>query len=120
MTGAVLRFDFPKYRGISGNVARQRTTFPEFPPYMEAETPEERKARHQIARNYAVLPHEYLEEMDILKRRGVWAALQGATGVQRGWRLEGAEKVLWKRVKKQEDRFQEHYKELSRVGGPVL
>lgn len=67
-----------------------------------------------MARNYAALPHEYLEEMDILSdaefgrlcRALLMYSMDGKEG-----QLEGAEKVLWKRVKRQEDRFQESYDE---------
>ena len=69
-----------------------------------------------MARNYAPLPHEYLEEMDILSDaefgRLCRALLRYSVDGKEG-RLEGAEKVLWKRVKMQEDRFQESYKELA-------
>lgn len=67
-----------------------------------------------MARNYAALPHEYLEEMDILSDaefgRLCRALLQYSMDGKEG-QLEGAEKVLWKRVKKQEDRFKESYEE---------
>lgn len=67
-----------------------------------------------MARNYAALPHEYLEEMDILSDaefgRLCRALLQYSMDGKEG-QLEGAEKVLWKRVKRQEDRFKESYKE---------
>lgn len=69
-----------------------------------------------MARNYAPLPHEYLEEMDILSDaefgRLCRALLRYSVDGKEG-RLEGAEKVLWKRVKMQEDRFRESYKELT-------
>lgn len=62
-----------------------------------------------MARNYAALPHEYLEEMDILSDaefgRLCRALLQYSMDGKEG-QLEGAEKVLWKRVKRQEDLFQ--------------
>lgn len=67
-----------------------------------------------MARNYAALPHEYLEEMDILSDaefgRLCRALLQYSMDGKEG-QLEGAEKVLWKRVKRQEDRFKESYEE---------
>lgn len=69
-----------------------------------------------MARNYAALLHEYLEEMDILSDaefgRLCRALLRYSMDGKEG-QLEGAEKVLWKRVKKQEDRFQESYEEKS-------
>ena len=67
-----------------------------------------------MARNYAALPHEYLEEMDILSDAEfgrLCRALLAYSMDGREGQLEGAEKVLWKRVKKQEDRFRESYKE---------
>ena len=70
-----------------------------------------------MARSYAVLLHEYLEEMDILSDAEfgrLCRALLAYSADGREVRLEGAEKVLWKRVKKQEDRFQESYKEQVR------
>lgn len=74
------------------------------------------KSGDQVARNYAALLHEYLEEMDILSDaefgRLCRALLQYSVDGKEG-QLEGAEKVLWKRVKKQEDRFQESYEEKS-------
>lgn len=69
-----------------------------------------------MARNYAPLPHEYLEEMDTLSDaefgRLCRALLQYSMAGKEG-QLQGAEKVVWKRVKMQEDRFQESYKELT-------
>lgn len=65
-----------------------------------------------MARNYAPLPHEYLEEMDILSDaefgRLCRALLQYSMAGKEG-QLQGAEKVVWKRVKMQEDRFRENY-----------
>ena len=69
-----------------------------------------------MARNYVSLPHEYLEEMDILSDaefgRLCRALLRYSMTGKEG-QLQGAEKVLWKRAKMQEDRFQENYRELS-------
>lgn len=69
-----------------------------------------------MARNYAALPHEYLEEMDTLSDaefgRLCRALLRYSMAGEEG-RLQGAEKVVWKRVKMQEDRFQASYKELT-------
>lgn len=67
-----------------------------------------------MARNYAALPHEYLEEMDILSDAEfgrLCRALLAYSMDGREGQLEGAEKVLWKRVKKQEDRFKASYEE---------
>ena len=69
-----------------------------------------------MARNYVSLPHEYLEEMDVLSDaefgRLCRALLKYSMTGEDG-QLQGAEKVLWKRVKMQEDRFQESYRELA-------
>lgn len=70
-----------------------------------------------MARNYAVLLHEYLEEMDILSDAEfgrLCRALLAYSADGREVQLEGVEKVLWKRVKKQEDRFQENYEDQIR------
>ncbi len=67
-----------------------------------------------MARNYAALLHEYLEEMDILSDAEfgrLCRALLAYSMDGREGQLEGAEKVLWKRVKKQEDRFKKNYEE---------
>lgn len=69
-----------------------------------------------MARNYAALPHEYLEEMDILSDEEfgrLCRALLQYSMDGKECRLQGAEKVLWKRAKMQEDRFQESYRELT-------
>lgn len=69
-----------------------------------------------MARNYAALPHEYLEEMDILSDEEfgrLCRALLQYSMDGRECSLQGAEKVLWKRAKMQEDRFQESYRELT-------
>ncbi len=71
-----------------------------------------------MARNYAALLHEYLEEMDILSDAEfgrLCRALLAYSMDGREGQLEGAEKVLWKRVKNQEDRFQENYKEQAKA-----
>ncbi len=69
-----------------------------------------------MARNYAALPHEYLEEMDILSDaefgRLCRALLKYSMTGEEG-QLEGAEKVLLKRVYMQERRFQESYSDLT-------
>ena len=67
-----------------------------------------------MARNYAALLHEYLEEMDILSDAEfgrLCRALLVYSADGKEVQLEGAEKVLWKRVKRQEDRFRESYEE---------
>lgn len=67
-----------------------------------------------MARNYVALPFEYLEEFEDLTYeevgRLVCALLHyGATGEDK--KPEGREGLLWRRVVKQEDRFQESYEE---------
>ena len=67
-----------------------------------------------MARNYVALPFEYLEEFEDLTYeevgRLVCALLHyGATGEEK--KPEGREGLLWRRVVKQEDRFQESYEE---------
>ena len=69
-----------------------------------------------MARNYAALPHEYLEEMSALSDeefgRLIRALLQySATGQIP--ELTGAERILLPRVKMQEDRYRANYAELS-------
>lgn len=65
-----------------------------------------------MARNYAALPHEYLDEFEELTDeelgRLVRALLHySAEGVEPV--LEGNERFLWRRVARQEDRYQESY-----------
>lgn len=67
-----------------------------------------------MARNYVALPFEYLEEFEDLTYeevgRLVCALLHyGATGEEK--KPEGREGLLWRRVVKQEDRYQESYEE---------
>jgi len=68
-----------------------------------------------MARNYVALPFEYLEEFEDLTYeevgRLVCALLHyGATGEEK--KPEGREGLLWRRVVKQEDRFQDSYEEV--------
>lgn len=67
-------------------------------------------------RIYAAVPHEYLEEMELLNDaefgRLIRALLKySMTGEIPS--LSGSERVLFPRVKMQEDRFQESYEDLS-------
>lgn len=69
-----------------------------------------------MARNYAALPHEYLTEMELLNDaefgRLIRALLvYSATGETPS--LSGSERVLFPRVKAQEDRFKASYEELT-------
>lgn len=71
-----------------------------------------------MARNYAALPHEYIEEFAELTYeeigRLVCALLRySATGEAE--KPEGNERFLWRRVMAQEDRFQESYDEIAKA-----
>lgn len=71
-----------------------------------------------MARNYAALPHEYLEEMEMLSDaefgRLCRALLKySMTGEEE--RLQGAEKVLLKRVFLQERRYQDSYDDITKA-----
>lgn len=69
-----------------------------------------------MARNYAALPHDYLEEMELLSdaefgrlcRALLVYSKTGTTPT-----LDGNERMLIKRVTMQEDRFQESYLDVS-------
>jgi hypothetical protein len=69
-----------------------------------------------MARNYAPLPHEYLQEMAALSDeefgRLIRALLQYSMTGQMP-ELTGIERILLPRVKMQEDRFRANYAELS-------
>lgn len=70
-----------------------------------------------MARNYAALPHEYLEEMAELSDEEfgrLCRALLAYSSCGEAGTLEGTERVVWPRVKMQEDRFQSSYKDTSR------
>ena len=67
-------------------------------------------------REYTALPHEYLDEMDVLTDeefgRLVRALLQySITGEEAD--LPGNEKLLWKRVRNREDRYKAGFDEVS-------
>lgn len=69
-----------------------------------------------MARNYAALPHDYLEELadltDAEFGRLIRALLTySMTGREEA--LSGGERYLWRRVRNQEDRFQESYDSAS-------
>ena len=71
-----------------------------------------------MARNYAALPHDYLEELADLSDaefgRLIRALLTySMTGREEA--LNGGERYLWRRVRNQEDRFQESYDSVSNV-----
>lgn len=69
-------------------------------------------------RDYTAIPHEYLEEMDILSDaefgRLIRALLAySITGEER--ELSGGEKAHWKRVRNRENRFQESFENNEKV-----
>lgn len=69
-----------------------------------------------MARNYAVLPHEYLEEMDCLSDAEfgrLMRALLVYSSTGKLPALSGNEKILAKRVVMQEDRYQQYYSDLT-------
>ena len=67
-----------------------------------------------MARNYAALPHDYLEEMELLTDAEfgrLCRALLKYSSTGEMEELSGGERVLFPRVKMQEDRFQASYEE---------
>lgn len=80
-----------------------------------------------MARSYAALPHDYLEEMELLSDEEfgrLIRALLVYSKTGETYELIGSERVLFPRVKLQEDRFQESYnasleqkQEAGRKGG---
>lgn len=71
-----------------------------------------------MARNYAALPYEYLEEMELLSDEEfgrLCRALLTYSSTGETTELEGAERYQWKRVQMQEDRFRESYNETART-----
>lgn len=71
-----------------------------------------------MARNYAALPYEYLEEMELLSDEEfgrLCRALLTYSSTGETTELEGAERYQWKRVQMQEDRFQDSYNETART-----
>lgn len=71
-----------------------------------------------MARNYAALPYEYLEEMELLSDEEfgrLCRALLTYSSTGETTELEGAERYQWKRVQMQEDRFQESYNETAKT-----
>lgn len=69
-----------------------------------------------MARNYAALPHEYIEEFKELSYEEIGILLMAllqysATGEEP--ELKGNERFLWRRVAAQENRFQESYEEIA-------
>lgn len=71
-----------------------------------------------MARNYAALPYEYLEEMELLSDEEfgrLCRALLTYSSTGETTELEGAERYQWKRVQMQEDRFRESYNETAKT-----
>lgn len=71
-----------------------------------------------MARNYAALPHEYLEEMELLSDEEfgrLCRALLRYSSTGQESVLSGAERYQWKRVRMQEDRFQKCYLESNEI-----
>lgn len=68
-----------------------------------------------MARNYAALLHEYLEEMELLSDAEFGRICRALLRYSKNGEipaLSGSERVLFPRVKMQEDRFQESYKDM--------
>lgn len=69
-----------------------------------------------MARNYAALLHEYLEEMSLYSDEEfgrLCRALLRYSMSGEAQELAGAEKFAWQRVKTQEDRFQSSYEDMA-------
>ena len=70
-----------------------------------------------MARNYAALPWEYLEEMDMLSDEQFGRLCRALLCYSAGRDLPdlpGDEKFLWKRVAMQEERFQKNYNTVTK------
>ena len=70
-----------------------------------------------MARNYAALPYDYIEEMSILSDAEFGRLCRALLLYSRGDavpELQGSERVLWARVRLQEDRYKESYDEAVR------
>ena len=70
-----------------------------------------------MARNYAALPHEYIEEFKELSYEEIGrlvSALLHYSATGEDVKPEGNERFLWRRVVAQEDRFQESYDEIAK------
>ena len=69
-----------------------------------------------MARNYAALPHEYLEEMEELSDEEFGRLIRGLISYSRSGEAfspSGNERFYVRRVMMQEDRFQENYEDIS-------
>ncbi len=67
-----------------------------------------------MARNYAALPHDYLEEMELLNDAEFGRICRALLRYSKDGEipaLSGSERVLFPRVKMQEDRFKRSYEE---------
>lgn len=71
-----------------------------------------------MARNYACLKHEYLEEMSLLTDAEfgrLCRALLAYSAEGKEGQLQGSERLFWPRVKMQEDRAVESYEEIVSI-----
>ena len=71
-----------------------------------------------MARNYAALPHEYIEEFKELTYEEIGrlvSALLHYSATGEDIKPEGNERFLWRRVVTQEDRFQESYDDIAKA-----
>ncbi len=69
-----------------------------------------------VARNYAALPHEYLEEMELYSDEEfgrLCRALLRYSATGEIPELTGQERFAWQRVRAQEERFQASYEEIA-------
>lgn len=69
-----------------------------------------------MGRNYAALPHDYLDELADLTDAELGRLIRALLVYSKTGReeeLSGGEKYLWRRVRSQEDRFQESYESTS-------
>ena len=69
-----------------------------------------------MARNYAALPHDYLEEMELLNDAEFGRICRALLRYSKDGEvpaLSGSERVFFPRVRMQEDRFQASYADLS-------
>lgn len=71
-----------------------------------------------MARNYAAVPHEYLEEMEQLTDQEFGRLIRALLRYSRDGvvaQVEGNERFYLKRIMAQENRCQDHYEQLSRI-----
>ena len=71
-----------------------------------------------MARNYAAVPHEYLEEMEQLTDQEFGRLIRALLRYSRDGEVvavEGNERFYLKRIMAQENRCQDHYEQISRM-----